>query len=102
MTLDPLSERQKRHLRGRGHALHPLVRIGQAGLTDSLVQETERALRAHELIKVRTPPLERTAREALLRELAQRTGSSLVQRIGNIGLLYRAHATAPKLQLPEP
>ena len=102
MSLDPLSERQKRHLRGRGHALHPLVRLGQAGLTAAVVHETERALHDHELVKVRTPPLERTAREALLRELAQRTGSTLVQRIGNIGLLYRAHPTAPRLLLPAP
>jgi len=95
-----LSEPQKRHLRGRGHALKPVIRVGPAGLSESLLRETERALLDHELIKVRTPALERTAREALLNELARRTGSRLVQRIGNVGLLYRAHPTKPTLRLP--
>ena len=50
-----LSERQKRHLRGLAHALKPVIRIGNPGLTDAVVRETARALQDHELIKVKAP-----------------------------------------------
>src|SRR5262245_17475035 len=49
----PLSDRQKKHLRRLGHELHPIVLIGQRGLTDSVIAEFDRALADHELVKLR-------------------------------------------------
>ena len=48
-----MNERQKKHLRRLGHPLHPLVTLGQAGLTDAVAAEMERALADHELVKAR-------------------------------------------------
>jgi len=84
-----LSERQKKHLRRLGHALHPIVALGQSGLTDAVVKELERALGDHELVKVRARSADREQRDQMLDQLAARTGSELVQRIGNVGLFYR-------------
>ena len=96
-----LSERQRRHLRGLAHALKPLIRFGNAGLTDALARETDRALSDHELIKVKAPGAARTVRDALLADLARRTGSALVDRIGNVGVLYRPHPELPRILIPD-
>jgi RNA-binding protein len=96
-----LSERQKRHLRGLAHALHPIVRLGNAGLTEAVVHETARALHDHELIKVKAPGGDRAARDALMSGLAKRSGSALVQRIGNVAVLYRPRTEMPKILIPD-
>jgi RNA-binding protein len=53
MTGITLSEKQLRFLRGRAHALRPVIQVGQQGLTEGVRAETARALGDHELIKVR-------------------------------------------------
>jgi RNA-binding protein len=100
-TPPELSERQKKHLRGLGHALKPLIRVGNSGLTEALANETARALEDHELIKVKAPLADRAARDQLLAELARRTGSHLVNRIGNVGLLYRPNPKLAKILIPD-
>jgi len=95
-----LTEKQRRHLRGLGHALKPVVFLGQAGLTEAVVAETARALNDHELIKVRVTGMERDARDQALETLADRTKSSVVARIGHIAVLYRAHPEKPRITLP--
>ena len=96
-----LSERQRKHLRGLAHALKPLIRVGNAGLTPALAAETERVLNDHELIKVKTAALERPARDELFAALARQTGSALVHRIGNVAVLYRPHAQLPRILIPD-
>ncbi len=96
-----LAENQLRFLRGKAHALKPLILIGQAGLSDAVCTETERVLADHELIKVKVRGAERAARAELLQELARLTHSELVQRIGHVATLYRASAPLPKLVLPD-
>ena len=96
-----LSERQKRHLRGLAHPLKPVIRLGNAGLTEAVVREMARALHDHELIKVKAPGGDRAARDALIEALGTRTGSALVQRIGNVAVYYRARAELPKILIPD-
>lgn len=97
-----LTERQRRHLRRLGHALKPVIQIGDAGLTDPVAEETERALRDHELIKVKVRGADRDARDRMLESLASRTGSAIVQRIGHVAVLYRPAPGIPKLVIPDP
>ena len=96
-----MSERQRRHLRGLAHELKPTIRLGNAGLTDAVAAETARALRDHELIKVKAPGGDREARDALFAELAQRTASALIHRIGNVAVLYRPNAKLPRILIPD-
>jgi RNA-binding protein len=95
-----LTERQRRHLRGLAHALKPVVQIGNAGPTDAVAAEAARALHDHELIKVRYAGADREARDAGLKSLAARTGSTLVTRIGHVAVLYRPRADLPRIVLP--
>ena len=84
-----LSEHQKKHLRGIGHQLKPLIMVGDAGLSESLLAEYETTLDHHELMKVRVRVGDRDARDALIEQLCTDTSAVLIQRIGNIALLYR-------------
>ena len=86
---DGLTPREKAHLKARAHALEPVVRVGQAGVTDRLVAEMERALTAHELVKVRIDDNDRERREVAAREICARTGATLVHRVGKIAILWR-------------
>jgi RNA-binding protein len=95
------SEKQLRFLRGKAHALKPVVMMGQKGLTDNVVAETVQALRDHELIKVRIRAADRGVREALLAELVSRSDCALVNRIGHVAILYRAAQPLPRLVLPD-
>lgn len=95
-----LSEKQKKFLRGKAHALRPVILIGHAGISAAVVAETQRALEDHELIKARVQGAERAARDAWLAELAARTGSALVARIGHVAVLYRPRSEPPRMVLP--
>lgn len=96
-----LSDRQRRYLAGRAHPLRPVIQIGASGLTDAVTRETDRALADHELIKVRMRAADRTMRDSALAELAERTGSALVHRIGHVAVLYRPHPELPKIVIPD-
>ena len=96
-----LSERQKKHLRRLAHSLSPLAMLGSAGLTDGGAQELDRALGDHELVKVSARVGARDDRNRVLAELAGRTGSELVQRVGNVGVFYRRRAELAKIVIPD-
>ena len=98
-----LSESQRKHLRGLGHQLKPVVMIGDEGLSDTLLAEFESTLGHHELIKVRVRVGDRDTRDAIIEKLCADSFAVLVQRIGNVALLYRANPEkqpAKRIRLP--
>lgn len=84
-----LTPRERAHLKARAHALEPVVQVGNAGLTDKVAAEVDRALTAHELIKVRINGADREAREALCEAIGARADAAEVQRVGKILVLWR-------------
>lgn len=84
-----LTEQQKKFLRGRGHQLKPVIMIGEAGLSDAVVAEYESTLDHHELIKVSVRVGDRSARDEIIRKLCDDSSAQLIQRIGNVALLFR-------------
>jgi RNA-binding protein len=96
-----LSDAQRKHLRRLGHDRNPIVLVGQGGLGANLVAELDRALRDHELVKVRARVGDRETRDRILAELSSSTGSELVQRIGHVALLYRRNPDEPGILLPD-
>ena len=84
-----LSEHQKKYLRGLGHQLKPLIMVGDSGLSDSLIAEFETTLDHHELIKVRVRVGDRSARDEIIDKLCGDSSAQIIQRIGNVALLYR-------------
>jgi RNA-binding protein len=93
----PLTPRERIHLKGRAHALEPVVTIGQDGLTEPVLREIDRALTAHELIKVRAGSSDRHERRALIDAICERTGATAVQHVGKVLVLWRPRpeASAP-------
>ena len=97
-----LTEKQLRFLRGKAHALKPVVMLGKNGLTDNVLAETVQALRDHELIKVKVRSGDRAQRDTMLTDLVARTGGTLVTRIGHVAVLYRQRAAIKgRMVLPD-
>ena len=84
-----LTTREKAHLKARAHALEPVVQTGNAGVTDRLITEVDRALAAHELIKVRIASDDRATRVAIGDEICARTDATAVHRVGKVLILWR-------------
>jgi putative YhbY family RNA-binding protein len=95
-----LSVTQRLELKGRAHALKPVVIIGNAGLTPAVLDEIERSLKSHDLMKIRVMNDDRDVREAMLQEICETLKAGPVQHIGKILVVFRpleiAIAKAPK------
>jgi RNA-binding protein len=96
----PLTGKQRRHLRGLGHALEPVVHIGKGGIDDALVAAVDQALSDHELIKVKVGSSAAIERHDAATELAGRAGAEVAQVLGNMMLLYRPDPDHPVIVLP--
>lgn len=84
-----LTPEQRRALRASAHHLNPVVSVAGNGLTPSVVQEIERSLQAHELIKIKVHGAERADREALLASICETLDATPVQHIGTILVVWR-------------
>lgn len=93
-----LNSQRKKQFRAIGHHLNPIVYIADNGLTESVKDELERALKDHELIKIKISGSDRVARKEMCRLICQQCAAQQIQSIGNTALIYRASEKAdPKL-----
>ena len=98
MRTPDLNTRLKKSLRSVAHHLDPVVAVSERGVTDGIIEETERALSDHELIKVKVLSPDRKSRGAIATALARSTSSTILQQIGKVAVLYRHNPKAnPKL-----
>ena len=88
--LPTLTAKERARLKAQAHALEPFVQVGSAGITDPVVKEVDKALTAHELIKVKIGGDDRDERIALGDDLCTRTGAAVVDRVGKVLILWRA------------
>ena len=89
-----LSPRERSELRSRAHALHPVVMVGEGGITPAVAREIDASLKAHELIKIRVAGDDRDIREAILRQVCDELSATPVQHIGKILVVYRRKPAA--------
>jgi len=94
-----LTAKERQALKARAHGLKPVVLLGSSGLSAAVMKEIDRALAAHELIKVKVPGDERDAREALFATVAETLSAARVQSIGKVLVLFRP---APEIEEPAP
>jgi RNA-binding protein len=95
-----LTSKQRQYLKGLAHPLEPIVRVGRAGASPSVVEETKRSLAAHELIKVRIESDDSAQRKAFAEDLGRECGADVVASIGKVALLYRPRDEEPEIELP--
>jgi len=98
----PLSSQQIRKLRGFAHPLKVIVIVGNNGLTENVVNEIDNALEQHELLKVRVNAGDRDDRDEMIQSMLEKTGAVLIQRIGNVAVLYRNNPEKPKVDPGKP
>jgi putative YhbY family RNA-binding protein len=84
-----LTPRERAHLKARAHSMEPVVHVGSSGVTDALIAEIDRALEAHELIKIRAGGADREARADMLDEICRRSDATSVQTVGKVMVLWR-------------
>jgi putative YhbY family RNA-binding protein len=87
--MEKLTSAQCRSLRAKAHALHPVVSIGQQGLSPAVLHEIDVALTAHELIKIRIFNDDRAERDAMLLRVCTEMAASPVQHLGKILIVFR-------------
>ncbi|MDQ3282755.1 MAG: ribosome assembly RNA-binding protein YhbY [Acidobacteriota bacterium] len=95
-----LTSKQRQYLRGLAHPLTPIVRVGKAGVTETLIAETKKSLESHELIKVRIEIDESAERKEVADRLARETDAQLAGTIGKVAILYREREEKPEIKLP--
>lgn len=96
--MTPLSPKRRSELRSEAHKLSPVVIIGDKGLTDEVIAEIDRSLKAHELIKVRAATDERDARAVWIETICDRLQAHPVQQIGKIFVLFRENPEAKETE----
>lgn len=85
----PLSNTDKKRFRQIGHHLNPIITIAEKGLSDNIRQEIERALKDHELIKIKLV-CNKEEKKQFSDTICADFGAECVQSIGHIILVYRA------------
>ena len=99
MPAQTLDRAELKFLRSLAHALKPVVRLGQHGLTEAVTRELDGALTRHELVKVKLAGDSREDRDAQLDALATAVDGAVVQRIGHTATLYRRNVERPRIDL---
>jgi RNA-binding protein len=88
----------RKQLKAIGHHLNPVLIIGSAGLSEGVLNEAERAITDHELIKIKVNVGDRELRKQLIAQLTDTLKAERVQSIGNMALLFRENEKPdPKL-----
>ena len=98
MTAIQLSSADRKDHRANAHHLHPVVMIGNDGLTPAVQKEIDHALNAHGLIKVRVFSDDRAARETMFASLAEALSAAPIQHIGKLLVLWRPIPAKEKVE----
>ena len=94
-----LNSKQISYLKGLSHPLNPVVHIGHKGLTDSVVNEIEVSLKAHELIKIKLQEKDKSKRKLLLDEICKKINAQAINLIGLQIVIFKA-SEPPKILFP--
>lgn len=89
--MTPLTNAQIREFKARGQLLKPTLKVGKEGLSPEFIAALDEALQHTELLKVKFADLKEQKQE-LAPQLAEKTGSRLIMRVGNVVVLYRPKA----------
>jgi RNA-binding protein len=86
--LEPLNNSQLRKFKAAAQHLEPMLKVGKAGLTPGFIRSVDVALTQHELVKIKFAEFKAEKKE-LAPQLAERTASHLIMRVGNVMVLHR-------------
>ena len=90
-----LTNKQKAKLKSMAQHLNAIVRIGDKGVTPTVINSMNEALKARELVKFSVAHSDRNVRKELIRELAEASDAILVNIIGKTALLFKVNPDNP-------
>lgn len=94
-----LTGKQNRKLRSLGHNLQPTLMVGKDGVTESVIDQFNQELLAHELVKVKVLETSPDAPVDAASLLAQETRAYIAQVVGRTALIFRPHPEKPRIRL---
>lgn len=86
--LEPLTNSQIRKFKAAAQLLEPMLKVGKAGLSEGFIRSVDLALGQHELVKIKFVEFKEQKQE-LAPQLAEKTASHLIMRVGNVVVLHR-------------
>ena len=92
---------QRKFLRGLAHDLKPLVQVGKEGVSATVLDAIDRALEAHELIKVQIMA-ERDERPKMVLAIERGAKCECAGTIGKMAILFRQQADPEKRKISLP
>lgn len=97
-----LTSKQRAYLRGLANSMETLFQVGKNGITENLIVQTDEALEARELIKLRCLETAGISSREATDRLAEKCRANTVQVIGSKFVLYRpaSDPKARKIELP--
>ena len=84
-----LTNKQIRYLKGEAHAKKPVVTVGMKGVTNTLLEEIDGTLNAHELIKIKLPAGPKEEKQSLCEELSAPNKATIIGLTGRTLILFR-------------
>jgi RNA-binding protein len=93
--MNPLTNAQIRGLKAQAQRLKASLKVGKEGLSPQFFAALDDLLKHHELVKVKFDDFKEQKKE-LAPQLAEKSGSYLVTRVGNVVVLYRPKPDAQK------
>lgn len=87
-----------RELKARAQKLKPTLKIGKEGVSPAFLKALDEALKHNELLKVKFDDF-KEEKKSLSPQIAEKTGSRIIMRVGNVLVLYRPK---PSESDPEP
>lgn len=94
--LEEFSTAQRRQLAARAHHLNPVVMIGKDGLAKNVIDELDRSLLKHELIKIKLLEGDRDQRTQLLEQICLLLSATPIKQIGRVLIIYRINPDKTK------
>jgi len=91
----------RKYLLHLAHDLKPVIMVGKSGITENIITRVDDALNHHELIKIKFVDF-KEEKEPLSAEIAEKTRSGIVGRIGHVTILYREHPDPEKRKIHIP
>ena len=94
-----LTSKQRAYLRGLANSAETILQVGQEGISENLIKQVDDALTARELIKGKVLETAPGFAGEIAAQLAEATGSEVVQVIGMRFILFRRNLKNPKISL---
>lgn len=86
--MEKISNAAIRKLKAQAQLMEATFKVGKAGLSEGFLKSVDEGLAHHELVKVKFVEF-KDEKKTLAPELAEKTSSHLIMRVGNVAVLYR-------------